>query len=196
MRNIVFYLYSTSNHNQLLLTMAVTLLYSIFILHQTTTMENQQRRKLSLYSIFILHQTTTSLIFRCIPVSLYSIFILHQTTTSIELAIGETSLYSIFILHQTTTLLLRRTTRQPLYSIFILHQTTTFFASSHFACHCILSLFYIKPQHAFRLSSEQFIVFYLYSTSNHNIKNVFVTTDSIVFYLYSTSNHNLKPWTQ
>ena len=144
---------------------------------------------------------------------LYSIFILHQTTTGHTIHVGRFLLYSIFILHQTTTVYLFFSIFNPLYSIFILHQTTTvqgccvggydcilslFYIKPQLTdlypdafVDCILSLFYIKPQQMTNLSFWCRIVFYLYSTSNHNCFHILSILLQIVFYLYSTSNHNL-----
>ena len=58
------------------------------------------------------------------------------------------------------------------------------------AFNCLLSLFYIKPQHAIVVGVDDNIVFYLYSTSNHNWLLYLLSDLNIVFYLYSTSNHN------
>ena len=57
------------------------MLYYIFILHQTTTINADTRITMELYYIFILHQTTTSLQGMKPSGTLYYIFILHQTTT-------------------------------------------------------------------------------------------------------------------
>ena len=76
---------------------------------------------------------------------------------------------------------------------FILHQTTTRSVRSVFSCHCLIPLFYIKPQPPVQSLSTKTIVLYLYSTSNHN--NVIGNKRElyIVLYLYSTSNHNPLP---
>ena len=55
---------------------------------------------------------------------------------------------------------------------------------------CLLSLFYIKPQPVDPLTLASSIVFYLFSTSNHNMNRFFDILELIVFYLFSTSNHN------
>ena len=57
---VVLYLHSTSNHNPKVLHMKRPTLYYIFILHQTTTLQQQLVNLRALYYIFILHQTTTS----------------------------------------------------------------------------------------------------------------------------------------
>ena len=56
-------------------------------------------------------------------------------------------LYLIEILHQTTTLTRARVAESVLYLIEILHQTTTSPSASAHSLSCILSKFYIKPQH-------------------------------------------------
>ena len=55
---------------------------------------------------------------------------------------------------------------------------------------CLISLFYIKPQHRAHRFACMDIVLYLYSTSNHNLRATDSVITLIVLYLYSTSNHN------
>ena len=55
---------------------------------------------------------------------------------------------------------------------------------------CLLSLFYIKPQLSAVSAVCASVVFYLYSTSNHNYPEILKEIADVVFYLYSTSNHN------
>ena len=99
-----------------------------------------------------------------------------------------------------------------LYLIEILHQTTTAALKPHHTKSCILSKFYIKPQHFCRWFFEQFccilskfyikpqqllpsafrgyVVSYRNSTSNHNLPGDYVTSTAVVSYRNSTSNHN------
>ena len=125
-------------------------------------------------------------------VLLYLIEILHQTTTNLSILIGCSRLYLIEILHQTTT------------------QSTV----SRNAAGCILSKFYIKPQHynfekrinyvvSYRNSTSNHndvrsnplavpVVSYRNSTSNHNVADDYVTSAKVVSYRNSTSNHNSR----
>ena len=80
-------------------------------------------------------------------VSLYLIEILHQTTTGTRSRTVGEMLYLIEILHQTTTALRTLDNGPTLYLIEILHQTTTEKTDNIFGESCILSKFYIKPQH-------------------------------------------------
>ena len=57
---------------------------------------------------------------------------------------------------------------------------------------CQISLFYIKPQLVCRVHPFQRVVKYLFSTSNHNQKNMQVKHAIVVKYLFSTSNHNFS----
>ena len=59
--------------------------------------------------------------------------------------------------------------------------------------HCLIPLFYIKPQPQGVHGRKVGIVLYLYSTSNHNPVSLCPCHSSIVLYLYSTSNHNYRP---
>ena len=78
---------------------------------------------------------------------LYLIEILHQTTTYAGRKAAGPALYLIEILHQTTTLHLCLLPPALLYLIEILHQTTTSLLPGFLPFCCILSKFYIKPQH-------------------------------------------------
>ncbi len=148
---IVFYLYSTSNHNFGAIVPCFFQLSFIFILHQTTTLSKLAKRWVSLSFIFILHQTTTLLILLWILILLSFIFILHQTTTYTCVDIvGLHCLLSLFYIKPQ-------------------HET----GEGETCYNCLLSLFYIKPQHIWRARLLFSIVFYLYSTSNHNIFVIF-----------------------
>ncbi len=103
-------------------------------------------------------------------------------------------MYLIEILHQTTTTSYLSFHRSQLYLIEILHQTTTFCRAVLSLMRCILSKFYIKPQHIsgrLRLSD---VVSYRNSTSNHNSTEVGWRTGKVVSYRNSTSNHNVTPF--
>ena len=56
---------------------------------------------------------------------------------------------------------------------------------------CLISLFYIKPQLSWSAVSQCSIVLYLFSTSNHNTLCSHHSKPEIVLYLFSTSNHNI-----
>ena len=106
---------------------------------------------------------------------------------------GIEELYLIEILHQTTTRASVLVRKQPLYLIEILHQTTTADGSIIPVPCCILSKFYIKPQHKtkkavtvdgcilskFYIKPQQFPRFVLFAV--------------VVSYRNSTSNHNVGP---
>ena len=77
-----------------------------------------------------------------------------------------------------------------LYLIEILHQTTTFAALAPLLLGCILSKFYIKPQHVQVRAYFQAVVSYRNSTSNHNTGRYAHIIGGVVSYRNSTSNHN------
>ena len=77
-----------------------------------------------------------------------------------------------------------------LYLIEILHQTTTNGGANGVVKSCILSKFYIKPQHITPDYLSYKVVSYRNSTSNHNPIGDHVTAPSVVSYRNSTSNHN------
>ena len=99
---------------------------------------------------------------------LYLIEILHQTTTLEADRIRAQLLYLIEILHQTTTLDRKDAKIDALYLIEILHQTTTAQLGERGSYCCILSKFYIKPQHETTTLRSPHVVSYRNSTSNHN----------------------------
>ena len=80
--------------------------------------------------------------------------------------------------------------KHPLSYICFLHQTTTHRSQHVRIERCLISVFYIKPQHEYRAEPSRFVVLYLFSTSNHNIKSLNISETIVVLYLFSTSNHN------
>ena len=99
-------------------------------------------------------------------------------------------LYLIEILHQTTTTRIISIILALLYLIEILHQTTTMASTAAVHERCILSKFYIKPQHHRERKCQDWVVSYRNSTSNHNRFSWALNTGSVVSYRNSTSNHN------
>jgi len=77
-----------------------------------------------------------------------------------------------------------------LYLIEILHQTTTHCKCIQFTLCCILSKFYIKPQHLSQMIGPSSVVSYRNSTSNHNRIRLRFSERIVVSYRNSTSNHN------
>ena len=129
LNHVVLYLHSTSNHNLVVQTLEILLLYYIFILHQTTTFDQFITGMQELYYIFILHQTTTIEEFLLHRILLYYIFILHQTTTQQDKVNAQQScIISSFYIKP-----------QPI------------LINSFIAFGCIISSFYIKPQRGVRL---------------------------------------------
>ena len=61
---------------------------------------------------------------------------------------------------------------------------------SCWVCCCILSKFYIKPQHRSRRRQQLQVVSYRNSTSNHNLSLLYYKENRVVSYRNSTSNHN------
>ena len=135
---------------------------------------------------------------------------LSEILTILSIKLQKRLIVLYLFLHRTTTL--PRTYPIVLSYISFLHQTTTI--SSMFdlplhclislfyikpqlvifmtptSSHCLISLFYIKPQHIVQRCGNTLIVLYLFSTSNHNSLCLVNNLLSIVLYLFSTSNHN------
>ena len=131
---------------------------------------------------------------------------------SFRLLLPHWLLYLIEILHQTTTLYDRQWGSLKLYLIEILHQTTTKGYWTYPSDSCILSKFYIKPQHLgdtfadsrscilskFYIKPQldtrgaylSSVVSYRNSTSNHNAPAPLFFSAVVVSYRNSTSNHN------
>ena len=57
---VVYGLFPTSNHNTVTYGLAYTLLFMVFFLHQTTTLDHTLTTPPMLFMVFFLHQTTTS----------------------------------------------------------------------------------------------------------------------------------------
>ena len=121
-----------------------------------------------MYLIEILHQTTTAGIAIFNALTLYLIEILHQTTTPWRIELKTPELYLIEILHQTTT-----PSQSPglqlcciLSKFYIKPQHYDFEKRINYSC--ILSKFYIKPQHYDFEKRINYVVSYRNSTSNHN----------------------------
>ena len=89
----------------------------------------------------------------------------HNNQGNLE---ARNKLYLIEILHQTTTRHVHDGRTFRLYLIEILHQTTTVNRALSPSFCCILSKFYIKPQHTGEYVNEESVVSYRNSTSNHN----------------------------
>ena len=101
------------------------------------------------------------------------------------------ALYLIEILHQTTTSRLNgRTLIRCILSKFYIKPQHDRYAE-YSACCCILSKFYIKPQQCPSSMAFPAVVSYRNSTSNHNKAPTFAKRIGVVSYRNSTSNHNL-----
>ena len=190
---VVSYRNSTSNHNLWQVRRLLASLYLIEILHQTTTRRYSFSLLGQLYLIEILHQTTTCGKCEDCLRRLYLIEILHQTTTCFvyHCCVGCCILSKFYIkpqLYSTKTAYIdvvsyRNSTSNHnpaahsliflmLYLIEILHQTTTIHVTCQTGKSCILSKFYIKPQHGGTFDYRAQVVSYRNSTSNHNIRRI------------------------
>ncbi len=149
------------------------------------------------YCLFLFSTSNHNARLICWPFERLSfISFLHQTTTLSKFTITSVIFSFISFLHQTTTINCFTHIPSLLSFISFLHQTTTSCVLEGCGEDCLLSLFYIKPQHGRGMSPVSRIVFYLFSTSNHNCFTLPVLKSIIVFYLFSTSNHNLQSYLQ
>ena len=129
---------------------------------------------------------------RCCVVTLSYIVFLHQTTTAASVMLIVAGLSYIVFLHQTTTSIECAHSLLLLSYIVFLHQTTTTLCLSFAGRNCLISSFYIKPQHAADKIELGSIVLYRLSTSNHNYSFRRECRYYIVLYRLSTSNHNSR----
>ena len=143
---VVSYRNSTSNHNASLISSAFLLLYLIEILHQTTTLDAYFESQFCciLSKFYIKPQQCRNSQSFLMVVSYRNSTSNHNLARSLR---NYWKLYLIEILHQTTTSPKGVPSFSVLYLIEILHQTTTIDFINARDRGCILSKFYIKPQH-------------------------------------------------
>ena len=144
---VVSYRNSTSNHN---LDTRFHLGGRVVSYRNSTSNHNHTRRRcIECRVVSYRNSTSNHNVFTGIRQfnGLYLIEILHQTTTTTDEEINLIKLYLIEILHQTTTAVTTDISCNTLYLIEILHQTTTVHPVILKSSGCILSKFYIKPQH-------------------------------------------------
>ena len=123
--SIVLYRLSTSNHNHWLLICAS----ACIVLYRLST---------SNHNLLSVHRTGRILSY---------IVFLHQTTTRVRAALRISLLSYIVFLHQTTTHYTMCSEIEVLSYIVFLHQTTTTILHLRLLVNCLISSFYIKPQH-------------------------------------------------
>ena len=215
--SVVSYRNSTSNHNLPCLVLQVPEVVS----YRNSTSNHNPRRLFRKSVLVVSYRNSTSnhnkpglQRERRIVVSYRNSTSNHNSAFVIE---SVTPLYLIEILHQTTTALLTLSLVVQLYLIEILHQTTTVQIRNDKGEGCILSKFYIKPQHVLdsyaarygcilskfyikpQLSSDSFEYGSGCILSKFYIKPQPLNWDSevdvVVSYRNSTSNHN-KPGLQ
>ena len=164
-----------------------------------------------MYLIEILHQTTTNRALLEITSScILSKFYIKPQHTGLDLNLGHRCILSKFYIKpqhicrqiaDCPVVSYRNSTSNhnpplhlssniELYLIEILHQTTTLDSQVLHFRRCILSKFYIKPQHHDELPFSFVVVSYRNSTSNHNIYRLLKERLRVVSYRNSTSNHN------
>ena len=168
-------------------------LYLIEILHQTTTPLHYEEQYELLYLIEILHQTTTcgkceDCLRRCI---LSKFYIKPQQQRSLDVFGGVVSYRNSTSNHNSGP---AGVELPALYLIEILHQTTTLdaFFESQFCC--ILSKFYIKPQHRARLCRRESRCILSKFYIKPQPLSMFPVDSEVVSYRNSTSNHNFLEW--
>ena len=165
---VVLYLSSTSNHNGTAAGKTKQMLCYIFLLHQTTTDTLSRLPHILLCYIFLLHQTTTNktILLRqngCVISFFYIKPQPHQVvqvSIRVVLYLSSTSNHNsqdahwrkhMVVLYLSSTSNHNRSWRtmaaDTLCYIFLLHQTTTARRGERALFGCVISFFYIKPQH-------------------------------------------------
>ena len=190
--NVVSYRNSTSNHNNAFATNSATPLYLIEILHQTTTCGkcDECLRRCILSKFYIkpqLEKGSAHVTYSCI---LSKFYIKPQPPRQKVNKIFVVSYRNSTSNHNSSATF---TAIRRLYLIEILHQTTTSGSEKARTNGCILSKFYIKPQHEPLAGDVPGVVSYRNSTSNHNFVYSFFVQHVVVSYRNSTSNHNRVP---
>ena len=159
MRSIVLYLFSTSNHNNVGQSnnVAAIVLYLFSTSNHNESVEFLTDDEIVLYLFSTSNHNCRSIPLRARSIVLY----LFSTSNHNFLPDAFTTLLLSYIsfLHQTTTHRGCKNDICGLSYISFLHQTTTCFALSVVGVNCLISLFYIKPQHIF---NNLFILRYLY----------------------------------
>ena len=112
---------------------------------------------------------------------------LSEILTILSIKLQKRLIVLYLFLHRTTTL--PRTYPIVLSYISFLHQTTTISSMFDLPLHCLISLFYIKPQPGETMTYLDAIVLYLFSTSNHNSSSSSVTAAllSYISFLHQTT---------
>ena len=147
-RVVVSYRNSTSNHNTGLIN---GFLGQVVSYRNSTSNHNCQLINCNTHKVVSYRNSTSNHNFQTLD-SRPNLVVSYRNSTSNHNYRGKKrvviALYLIEILHQTTTLGYSPILERSLYLIEILHQTTTAIDPlASFLC-CILSKFYIKPQHA------------------------------------------------
>ena len=142
----MLYLTSTSNHNL----MYKSVMKKWVVLYLTSTSNHNFVSLLFFFLIVVLYLTSTSNHNQTAAVLLLSFVVLYLTSTS-------NHNYNAF-----------RQTASWLCYILLLHRTTTTGCYTKLHECCVISYFYIEPQHLTIRNRQLIVVLYLTSTSNHN----------------------------
>ena len=180
-QGVVSYRNSTSNHN--FAVYSVTLLWVVS--YRNSTSNHNFTPRVDYSQGVVSYRNSTSNHNSLVPRLNVRIVVSYRNSTSNHNSPWHakltTKLYLIEILHQTTTLSRSEVNTHKLYLIEILHQTTTASTVNPMRSRCILSKFYIKPQHGRTCFGYNRVVSYRNSTSNHNISTL--RSGSIMLYL-------------
>ena len=127
------------------------------------------------------------------------IFFLHQTTTVHLLRYRQPSIVLYLFSTSNHNVEGRHGRVSQLSYIFFLHHTTTPSLVGFAIWYCLISFFYIKPQHECPWCWYCQIVLYLFSTSNHNTGGAGLVGSllSYIFFLHQTTTRSSRrrhPW--
>ena len=144
---VVFFTFSTSNHNY-----SHTRLLAVLVVFFTFSTSNHNR----LY----VNQKLQSVVFFTFSTSNHNPPASCSLPSVVVFFTFSTSNHNIAIVYNWT---------KKLYSLRFLHQTTTSVHSVKESMGCILYVFYIKPQQMWDVIKKADVVFFTFSTSNHNL---------------------------
>ena len=164
-------------------------LYIFWFLHQTTTCRyyvSSDRRCIS-FDSYIKPQLLKAHGYDVVSCISFDSYIKPQRTFDADLQGRVVYLLIPTSNHNPPTALFNA---EQLYIFWFLHQTTTANWMVTQTASCISFDSYIKPQLVSVLFTNNWVVYLLIPTSNHNSSHVYCTSRWVVYLLIPTSNHN------
>ena len=190
---VVSYLDSTSNHNLYCNSIVIGGLYHIWILHQTTTVEinNKDYSSCIIFGFYIKPQQGRSSTDEDDCCIIFGFYIKPQLAKPFAVFPEGCIIFGFYIKPQQLACRTKTLLCCIIFGFYIKPQQLNY---NHITkIRCIIFGFYIKPQQSTSWVQIRYVVSYLDSTSNHNNLISTDTGSIVVSYLDSTSNHNRRP---